>query len=289
MELQTAQRKRTSIKMAIQGPSGNGKTYSALLTAFGLTQDWSKVAVIDTENGSSNLYSSLGGYKVLILSQPYSPERYIEAISTCEAAGIEAIILDSITHEWEYLLEYHGSLPGNGFTNWSKITPRHNDFINKIVHSPVHIIATVRTKQDYVLTDKNGKQVPEKVGLKSIQRDGVEYEFTLVFDLDVRNNAVATKDRTGLFFGRPEHKLSIDTGRQIKEWITSGAEITAKDVSDRIGECKTIKELLAIYYQYPQYQEVLKPDYEARKMKLHPLHVNNTSISTSPVHPNGVH
>lgn len=288
MELQTAQRKRTSIKMAIQGPSGNGKTYSALLTAYGLTEDWNKVAVIDTENGSSNLYSSLGSYKVLSLSQPYSPERYIEAISTCEAAGMEAIILDSITHEWEYLLEYHGSLPGNGFTNWSKITPRHNDFINKIVHSPVHIIATVRTKQDYVLTDKNGKQVPEKVGLKSIQRDGVEYEFTLVFDLDVRNNAVATKDRTGLFFGRPEHKLSVDTGRQIKEWITTGAEITVKDVSDRIGECKTIKELLAIYYQYPQYQEVLKPDYEAQKIKLHPQ-ISNTTISPSPVHPNGVH
>lgn len=288
MELQTAQRKRTSIKMAIQGPSGNGKTYSALLTAYGLTEDWNKVAVIDTENGSSNLYSSLGSYKVLSLSQPYSPERYIEAISTCEAAGMEAIILDSITHEWEYLLEYHGSLPGNGFTNWSKITPRHNDFINKIVHSPVHIIATVRTKQDYVLTDKNGKQVPEKVGLKSIQRDGVEYEFTLVFDLDVRNNAVATKDRTGLFFGRPEHKLSVDTGRQIKEWITTGAETTVKDVSDRIGECKTIKELLAIYYRYPQYQDVLKPDYEAQKIKLHPQ-IGNTTISPSPVHPNGVH
>lgn len=289
MELQTAQRKRTSIKMAIQGPSGNGKTYSALLTAYGLTEDWNKVAVIDTENGSSNLYSSLGSYKVLSLSQPYSPERYIEAICTCEAAGIEAIILDSITHEWEYLLEYHGSLPGNGFTNWSKITPRHNDFINKIVHSPVHIIATVRTKQDYILTDKNGKQVPEKVGLKSIQRDGVEYEFTLVFDLDVRNNAVATKDRTGLFFGRPEHKLSVETGRQIKEWITSGAEITAKDVSDRIGECKTIKELLVIYYQYPQYQEVLKPDYEAQKIKLQPLQLNNTIINPSSMHQNGVH
>lgn len=289
MELQTAQRKRTSIKMAIQGPSGNGKTYSALLTAYGLTEDWNKVAVIDTENGSSNLYSSLGSYKVLSLSQPYSPERYIEAISTCEAAGMEAIILDSITHEWEYLLEYHGSLPGNGFTNWSKITPRHNDFINKIVHSPVHIIATVRTKQDYVLTDKNGKQVPEKVGLKSIQRDGVEYEFTLVFDLDVRNNAVATKDRTGLFFGRPEHKLSVDTGRQIKEWITTGAEITVKDVSDRIGECKTIKELLAIYYQYPQYQDVLKPDYEAQKIKLQPPQLNNTIINPSSMHQNGVH
>lgn len=289
MELQTAQRKRTSIKMAIQGPSGNGKTYSALLTAYGLTEDWNKVAVIDTENGSSNLYSSLGSYKVLSLSQPYSPERYIEAISTCEAAGMEAIILDSITHEWEYLLEYHGGLPGNGFTNWSKITPRHNDFINKIVHSPVHIIATVRTKQDYVLTDKNGKQVPEKVGLKSIQRDGVEYEFTLVFDLDVRNNAVATKDRTGLFFGRPEHKLSVDTGRQIKEWITTGAEITVKDVSDRIGECKTIKELLAIYYQYPQYQDVLKPDYEAQKIKLQPPQLNNTIINPSSMHQNGVH
>ena len=268
MQLSDAQRKKASIKMCLQGPSGCGKSYSSLLIAFGLTGDWSKVAVIDTENGSAHLYASLGHYKVLQLPMPFSPEHYIEAISLCEKQGMEVIIIDSITHEWESLLDYHNSLPGNSFTNWSKITPRHNDFINKVLHSPCHIIATTRTKQDYVLVDRNGKQVPEKVGLKSIQRDGVDYEFTLVFDLDIKNNASCTKDRTGLFFGKPEHKITADTGRQILLWCNDGVDITVNDISARISNCKSIGELLQLYNWYPQFQQALQTEFESHKRKI---------------------
>ena len=130
----------------------------------------------------------------------------------CEKAGMEVIIIDSVTHEWENLLEYHSSLQGNSFTNWSKITPRHNVFIQRILQAPCHIISTIRTKQDYVLIEKNGRMAPEKVGLKSVQRDGLEYEFTLVFDLNMKNNAIASKERTGLFEGKQEMKLSDETG-----------------------------------------------------------------------------
>src|SRR5688572_18717589 len=113
MKLQKSRRTQARIRLCLQGPSGSGKTYSALLLAYGLCNDWAKIAVIDTENGSASLYSHLGDYNVLPLSEPFSPEKYIEAMQVCQSEGIEVIILDTISFEWEYLLEYHGSLPGN--------------------------------------------------------------------------------------------------------------------------------------------------------------------------------
>ena len=268
MKLQTAQRKRARIKCCLQGPAGAGKSFSALLIAFGLCGDWSKIAVIDTENHSADLYSHLGGYQVLPLTAPFTPEKYVQAIELCENSGIEVIILDSTTHEWENLLEYHSSLQGNSFTNWGKITPRHHEFVQKILQSPCHIISTVRTKQDYVLNEKNGKMIPEKVGLKSVQRDGLEYEYTLVFDLDMKSNATASKDRTGLFFGKPEQRLSVETGKLIQQWCNAGTEISIDDVSVRIGDCRSIQELLDLYKEFPQFKEILKPEFERQKRSI---------------------
>ena len=267
MKLQTAQRKRAKIKMGLQGPSGSGKSFSALQIAKGISVNWDSVAVIDTENGSSELYSHLGPYQVLQLSPPFSPERYIEAINTCEKAGMEVVIIDSITHEWENLLEYHASMQGNSFTNWSKITPRHNAFVQKILQSPVHIICTMRTKQDYILNEKNGKMVPEKVGLKSVQRDGFDYELTIMFDLDIKNNAVASKDRTGLFFGKPECKLSQKTGELIRNWCNAGDE-DLDSIRKRIGETRNLQDLVDLFNSYPALQEVLKPEFQKRKKLL---------------------
>ena len=267
MKLQTAQRKRAKIKMGLQGPSGSGKSFSALQIAKGISVNWDSVAVIDTENGSSELYSHLGPYQVLQLSPPFSPERYIEAINTCENAGMEVIVIDSITHEWENLLEYHASMQGNSFANWSKITPRHNAFVQKILQSSAHIICTMRTKQDYILNEKNGKMVPEKVGLKSVQRDGFDYELTIMFDLDIKNNAVASKDRTGLFFGKPECKLSENTGELIRNWCNAGDE-ELDSLRKRIWETRSLQELLCLFNEYPALQEVLKPEFQKRKKLL---------------------
>ena len=290
MKLQTATRKRAKIKMALQGPSGSGKTFSSLQIAYGLCSDWSKVAVIDTENGSANLYAHIGEYSIIELSVPHSPERYIQAIETCEKAGMEVIILDSVTHEWEFLLEYHASLPGNSFTNWYKVTPRHNAFVQKILSSSCHIICTVRTKTDYVMNEKNGKMVPEKVGLKSVQREGLDYEMTLVFDLDIKNNALASKDRTGLFYGKPEQKLSTQTGKQIADWCNSGEAVTVDEVVSRIGSSKSIQELLTLYKMYPQYQEVLRKGFEQKKRELILLIPDTSSeIAQIPNSSNGVH
>ena len=261
----------------------------ALLTAYGICGDWSKIAVVDTENHSADLYAHIGAYNVLSLSAPFTPEKYIQALEVCEKAGMEVIIIDSVTHEWENLLEYHSSLQGNSFTNWNKITPRHNDFVQKILQSPCHIISTVRTKQDYVLQEKNGKMIPEKVGLKSVQRDGLDYEMTLVFDLDMKNHATASKDRTGLFFGKPEFKLSVETGKLIKDWCNSGEDISVDDVSLRINDCKSIQELLDLYKQYPQFKVVLQSEFEQQKRRILFNEDASKELSNLKQSSNGVH
>ena len=224
MQLRQSSRTQAKIKLALQGCAGAGKTMSALLIAYGMTSNWSKIAVIDTENSSADLYAHLGNYNVLSLSEAYTPEKYIEAISVCEKAGMEVIIIDSISHCWDYLLDYHANLQGNSFANWSKVTPRQNAFVQKILSSPSHVISTMRSKQDYVLNEKNGKMVPEKVGLKAVQRDNVDYEFTLVLDLNIKHQAVASKDRTGLFMGKPEFIITTNTGKEILQWCNTASK-----------------------------------------------------------------
>jgi hypothetical protein len=271
MQLRKSERKQARIKMALQGPSGSGKTYSALLVAFGLCQDWSKIAVVDTESHSADLYAHLGAFNVLTLEAPYSPERYIEAIRVCVQQDMSVVIIDSISHEWEGsggILDVHSSMAGNSFANWSKLTPRHNEFVQEILQSPAHIIATIRTKQDYVLSDKNGRMVPEKVGLKSVTRDGMDYEFTLVFDLDIKNRATASKDRTGLFMGKPEQRLSTQTGKVILDWCNESQGTTPAQLTERIGQCKSIQELLELYQQHPEFKNALKPEFEQRKREI---------------------
>ena len=225
MQLRQSERKQAKIKMALQGSAGAGKTFSALLLAQGLTNgDLSKVAIIDTENGSADLYAHLGNYNVVSLKPPFTPQQYVDAIELCENSGMNVIILDSISHCWDYLLDYHSSLAGNSFTNWAKIKPLEKLFVDKILQCNAHVIATMRTKQDYVLNQKDGKFIPEKVGLKAVQRDGLDYEFTLVFDIDIKHFAVSSKDRTEIFMGKPEFKITSETGRMILEWCNSGSK-----------------------------------------------------------------
>jgi len=222
MKIRQAQRTQAKIKLALQGPSGSGKTYSSLLLAYGLIGDWSNITIIDTENHSADLYAHLGKFNVLSLEKPFNPERNIQAIESCEHSGMEVIIIDSISHEWNGpggILEIHSQMPGsNSFTNWNKITPRHNAFVYKLLESDCHIIATIRSKQDYVLNQKNGKYIPEKVGLKGITRDGMDYEFTTVLNLDMNHQAKASKDRTGLFMDKPSFLITPEIGQIINDW-----------------------------------------------------------------------
>lgn len=287
MQLRTSERKRAKIKMALQGSAGSGKTYSSLLLAQGLTDgDLSKVAIIDTENGSADLYAHLGNYNVLSLTPPFSPEKYIEAIEVCEKAGMEVIILDSISQVWEFLLDFHSNLAGNSFTNWAKVTPRQKAFVDKILQAEAHIIATMRTKQDYVLNQKDGKFIPEKVGLKAIQRDGVDYEFTLVFDIDIKHFAVSSKDRTGLFMGFPEFIISKATGKKILGWCNSGTNL--EDVRLEILACNDIEQLRLLYKKYYSWKDDLDSDFKLQKetieSKKELLNPQNFSTNGSTTH-----
>ncbi len=277
MNLRKSERKQAKIKMAMQGCAGSGKTYSSLLLAYGLTNNWNKIAVIDSENGSADLYAHLGAYNVLNLNENYSPENYITAIDVCEKAGMEVIIVDSISHAWDFLLDVHANMPGNSFTAWGKITPRQNAFIQRLLQSNCHVICTMRTKQDYVLSEKNGKIVPEKVGLKAIMRDGVDYEFTIVFDVDMKHFANASKDRTGLFMGKPEFVISENTGKRILDWCNSG--VSVESIKKDISKAQTVDDLNAIYHQHPEWYPFLTSDFLNRKSAILEGESNKTVIN----------
>lgn len=287
MDLRVSSKRQAKIRLALQGCAGSGKTYSALLIANGMTNDWSKIAVIDSENGSADLYAHMGSYNVLNLNANFSPENYITAIEICEKAGMEVIIIDSISHAWDFLLDAHANMVGNSFTNWGKITPRQNAFIQKILQSKSHIIATMRTKQDYILSEKNGKMVPEKVGLKSQQRDGVDYEFTLVFDLDIKHHAVASKDRTGLFMGKPEFVIDESTGKRILEWCNNGMNMD--DVRQLIKASKSMEELTSVYQKFPEWYSLLTFDFTTKKAELRTATVTNQMFHLKPnINSNGI-
>lgn len=261
--LRKAERKKAKIRLGLSAVSGGGKTMSAILIAKGLTKgDLSKVALIDTENGSGDLYAHLGEYNVLPLTAPYTPESYVQAIKTCEDAGMEVIIIDSITHEWEGkggCLEIVDKLGGR-YQDWGKVTPRHQSFVDAILQSKCHIITTVRRKQDYeMLKDGNGKLQVQKAGLKEVTREGFEYELTANLQLDIKHNATALKDRTGLFMDKPEFTPSEQTGTMLLEWCETGKSVpTSKEILDA---ATSVEELGTAYKSLSKDEKERLKDY----------------------------
>ena len=218
-EFVPAEKSQLKARVLISGAAGSGKTMAALELASALG---SRVAVIDTENGSAALYSDKYKFEMLNLQPPYPPEDFVQAIKIAENSGFDVIVVDGITPEWSGsggCLDLHTKLGGR-FQDWAKITPRHRSFIQKILECSTHIICTCRSKQGYAM-DEQSKKVT-KLGMAPEQRDGLDYEMTLVFNIINQTHlAEATKDRTGLFDGK-QFLISKNTGLQILEWLNSG-------------------------------------------------------------------
>lgn len=227
MAFAKAVRKKAKLRLALTGPSGSGKTYGALQIARGLG---GRIACIDTEHGSASLYSDLADFDVMELAAPYTPERYIAAIKEAEEAGYDVLIIDSTTHEWSgsggilELVDQVASAKyrGNSWSAWNELTPRHRAFIDAMLQSRMHIIATGRSKTETAQVEENGRKKVAKLGMKTEQRDGFEYEFTVVLDIVHDGHyAVASKDRTGLFGGDAK-PISEQTGADLLNWLETG-------------------------------------------------------------------
>lgn len=260
MKFTKATRKKARLRLALTGPSGSGKTMAALMIAKGLG---GRVAVLDTEHGSASLYAEritlANGsvfeppeFDALELSAPYSPERYIEAIHAAAQAGYDTLIIDSTTHEWSGsggCLEINDRVAtakfrGNTWSAWNETTPRHRSFIDAMLQAPMHIIATGRSKTETAQTEESGRKRVVKLGMKTEQRDGFEYEFTAVLDLVHDGHcAIASKDRTGIFTGGDPRPISFETGRRLSEWLEHGEAPESpflsvdqvRDITDRIN------------------------------------------------------
>jgi len=256
LQLKKATRKQVKLRLNISAPSGAGKTYSALRMAKGICGDWSKVAVIDTENGSASLYSDLGEFNVIDLAPPFTPEKYTEALNACVSAGMEVVIIDSTTHEWACLIEENELLAqskyrGNTWSAWSQTTPRHDKFINSILHSPVHVITCTRSKMETIMGDD--KKV-KKVGMKDVQREGWEYELTISLNIDRDTHlAIPSKDRTNLFEGKNPFLITEETGKEIADWCNSG-ESEIKIAINEMELVSTIDEMKIVWSKYKNLQ-----------------------------------
>jgi len=228
VQIRKARRSATKLRLLLTGPSGAGKTFGALLVAKGLGSQ--RTIVIDTEQGSSDLYDRLHDFDVIDVAPPFTPEAYIEAIDAAEAAGADCIVIDSISHEWngkggclELVDEIaRAKFKGNTWSAWSELTPRHRAFIDRMLRSSAHIIATGRAKTETAQVDDHGRKKVVKLGMKLESRDGAEYEFTTVLDIVHDGHfAVASKDRTGIFGGDPK-PISVETGKAFAEWLAGG-------------------------------------------------------------------
>lgn len=265
IELKRAQRKSAKLKMGMASPSGGGKTLGSLLIAFGLMKEtypqskdselWEKIAIIDTENGSGELYVGkevanirIGEYNAITLAAPFVAEKYLQAMEVCEDAKMEVVIIDSTTHLWSGtggLLEQQGNIAkrtGNSYTAWRDVTPMHNRFVEKMLQCNMHVIATIRSKTEYVQEkdQSTGKTTIRKVGLNPIQKDGMEYEFTTFFDIDAEHNAYGSKDRTGLF-DQKYFVITPKVGVEIMQWLQSGTNNATEVIATSKIETKLEK------------------------------------------------
>lgn len=262
-KVKKAEREKIYTKIALMAPSGGGKTYSSLRLATGMAKEienqtgkTAKILLANTEQKRGYYYANEFDYDIVDIDAPYNPEKFVELIEFAVSEKYDILILDSTSHEWEGkggCLELHQQAGGT-YQAWGKVTPRHNKFINAIADSPIHIIATMRGKDQYEMTkDDRGKASVQKLGVGAKQRDGFEYEFTCTFLIDQKTNcAEVQKDNTHIFEGDTATLLTENHGKKIIQWANEGKRYTPvkrNDVDGAAGEespdeLKSIKEAI---------------------------------------------
>lgn len=292
MLIRKAERKKAKLRLALTGATNGGKTWSALEIAFGMS---SNVGMIDTESGRGELYAGctskhdsniIFDYDYHRIEAPYSPEKYIEAIKEFEKIGCEVLIIDSLSHAWigdGGILSIVDKAGSNSFTNgWRIATPKQNALVNAIITSKMHIIVTMRSKTEWVIEkNENGKNVPRKIGLAPVQRDGLEYEFTVITEMSGGEGHV-TKDNTGIY-NNQFIKPSPEMGRKLIAWLDSGIDPkesffkkTLPAILTEINNSNTVDELRSCfgkYYtaykdQFPETIEALVAAKDARRYEI---------------------
>ena len=249
MEFTKATKKQAKLRMALVGPAGSGKTYTALSLACKLG---AKVAVIDTERGSASKYADVFDFDRVELDT-FSPATYIEALTLAEKHGFDVVVIDSYSHAWsgeggaldQADKAAKKSQSGNTYTAWRDVTPEHNRLVDKILSYKGHIIVTMRAKTEYVMEPgKNGKMSPRKIGMAPIMRQGTEYEFDVVGDMTLDHDMIVSKTRCSALAGEVYHKPGAELAGMLLEWLGRGeeAKVEAK------VELKTPKDDGARFY-----------------------------------------
>ena len=256
-QVKKAKREKIYAKIALMAPSGGGKTYSSLRLATGMAQEIeketgkkAKILLANTEQKRGYYYANEFEYDIVDVDAPHEPEKYVDLVDFAVSEGYDILIVDSTSHEWEGkggCLELQQKAGGT-YQAWAKITPRHNKFINAIADSPIHIIATMRGKDQYEMTkDDKGKTSVQKLGVGAKQRDGFEYEFSCTFLLDQKTNtAEAQKDNTHLFDHEGAKILTEGDGIKIMQWANQGEGYTPvvrkEDTNGDSSDLDTLKK-----------------------------------------------
>jgi AAA domain len=219
------------LRLALIGPSGSGKTYTSLAVARHLVPS-GRVALVDTERGSASKYANVFEFDTVELTETFHPRRYVECIRAAAAARYDVLILDSLSHAWigtGGALELHDAAVDkqktkNTFTAWREVTPHHLALVEAILQAPLHVIATIRAKTEYAQEkdERTGKTQVRKVGLAPVQRDGLEYEFDVVGDMDIENNLIITKTRCSELAGAVLRKPGRDLAERLAAWLSDG-------------------------------------------------------------------
>lgn len=253
-------REKAKLRAALVGVSGSGKTLSALLLAYGITQDWEKIAIIDTEHGRAKFYanrSDLGTGEFLYqeMSAPFSPEKYVKMVSEgAKTVGEDGVIIvDSFSHAWDNeggVLDIKSGIAKkqgkNEYTAWDEAGKIQNNLINTILSVNCHTIITMRTKMAYAMeVNDKGKNVPVKIGLAPVQRENTEYEFDIV--LNIARNHVATASKDTTFLDQWQGVITPELGKSLKEWLDNGIEPEiCQDCGQKIlpFKGKTVQEMV---------------------------------------------